>query len=118
MPEEFKVLLRLPRRKPNQGDIIEVKTKIEHPSDPGLELNLDAENIYERFTRDEPATYIGLVEVFYGEEKVSIFEMNSGTANEPLLTFKLKADREAPVRVVATNHRKETAEATADLQFG
>lgn len=116
MAEEFNVRLRLPRQI-KQGDIIEVKAKVKHPSTTGLQLNLEAETPFERFTRAEPAEYVSLVEVFYGEEKVSFFEMNSATSNDPLLTFKLRADREAPVRIVVTNHRSETVETTGDVQF-
>lgn len=115
--EEFTLRLRLPREI-QQGDVIEVKAKIKHPSRTGLKQNLEAENPFERFLREELAEFVRLVEVYYGDELVSKFELNSSTSDDPLLGFKLRADREAPIRVVATNHRRETAEATADIRFG
>ena len=116
MAKNCSVRLRLPR-KFKQGDVIDVKAKIKHPSTTGLQFVEEAETPFERFIRAKPAEYIRLVEVFYGDEKVCFFEMNSSTSNDPLLTFKLKVDREAPLRVVVTNHRRETVEATADIRF-
>ena len=114
--EEFTLRLRLPREI-QQGDVIEVKAKIKHPSSTGLKQNLEAENPFERFLREEMAEFVRLVEVYYGDELVSKFELNSSTSDDPLLGFKLRADREAPIRVVATNHRRQTVEATAEIQF-
>ena len=116
MSQDFRVQLRLPSQI-SQGDIIEVKAKIKHPSFTGLAINEEAQNPYERFVRDVPAEFVKLVEVFYGDERVSWFEMNSTSSNDPLLGFKLRADKAAPVRVVVTNHRGDTAETTADVQF-
>jgi sulfur-oxidizing protein SoxZ len=116
MAQDFRIQLRLPNQV-SQGDIIEVKAKIKHPSFTGLALNEDAQNPYERFTRDVPSEFVKLVEVFYGDEQVSTFEMNSTSSNDPLLGFKLRADKAAAVRVVVTNHRGDTVEATADVQF-
>ena len=117
MADEFTVRLRLPREI-QQGDVIEVKAKIKHPSSTGLKQNLDADRPFERFLRQEMAQFVRLVEVYYGDELVSKFELNSSTSDDPLLGFKLRADRAAQLRVVATDHRRETAEATADVRFG
>jgi hypothetical protein len=99
------------------GDIIEVKAKIKHPVTTGLGLNEDATEPYERFFRDKAAEYISLVEVFYDEEKTNSFRMNSASSDDPLLAFKLRADKEAPVRIVVTNYKGEVVEATADVVF-
>ncbi|MBI4770585.1 MAG: thiosulfate oxidation carrier complex protein SoxZ [Chloroflexi bacterium] len=116
MAEEFTVQLRVPEQI-KQGDVIEVKVKIKHPSRTGLQLIEDAKTPFDRFVRNQPAEYIREVEVFYGDQSVSLFEMNSATSDDPLLAFKLRAEREAPLRVAATNHRRETVEATADIHF-
>lgn len=113
---EFEVQLRLPKQM-KKGDVIEAKLKIQHPSRTGLRLVEDAKTPFERFARAEPAVYIGTVEVFYGDHQVSVFEMNSSTSDDPLLGFKLRADREAPVRVVVTNHEKKKVEVTGNVQF-
>lgn len=114
--QEFTVQLRVPNQI-SQGDIIEVKAKIKHPSFTGLTIDESAQNPYERFVRSVPAEYVKLVEIFYDDEMVSMFEMNSATSDDPLLAFKIRADKAASVRVVVTNHRRETTEATAEIQF-
>ncbi len=111
-----KVEVRLPNNI-KKGDVIEVKVKISHPSRTGLQLVEDAPTRFERFKRAEPAVYVRDVQVFYGSEQVALFELNSATSDDPLLGFKLRADREAPVRVVVTNNRRETVEASADIKF-
>ncbi len=111
-----RVRLRLPTAV-RQGDVIDVKVKIRHPSRTGLRLVEEAKTPLERFVRERPAVYIETVEVFYGSDRVSVFELNSSTSDDPLLHFKLKADKEGPVRVVAKNNQGETFETTAHIRF-
>lgn len=103
--------MRLPREI-KRGEVIRVQVKIRHPSRTGLRLLPDG-----RFVRGRPAFYIKLVEVFYGETLVSKFELNSSTSDDPLLGFHVKADKEAPVKVVFTNHRDERAEVVQTVKF-
>ncbi len=100
-----------------KGEIVEVKVKIKHPSRTGLRLVEDAKTPLERFVRERPAIYIKTVEVFYGNDRVCVFELNSSTSDDPLLGFKLKADKEAPVRVVVTNSQGKKFEATEQVRF-
>lgn len=116
MSEEFNVRLRLPRQI-EQGDIIEVQIKIKHPSRTGLLLNEASTRPFDRFLREEAAQFIRQVEVFYGEDLVSTVLMNASTSDDPLLEIKLRADREAPIRTVVTNHKGDIAEATEDIVF-
>ena len=116
MAEEFSVKLRFPREI-SENEIIEVKAKIKHPSSTGLQLVQTATNRYERFVRSEPAVYVRKVEVFYGDETISTFHMNAASSDNPLLAFKVRAVREAPIQVVVTNHKKETVEATEVIKF-
>lgn len=116
MAEEFSAEIRL-SGEIEQGKLIDVKVKIRHASRTGLQLVEEARNKFERFVRAEPAVFVKTVEVFYGADTVSTFEMNSSTSDNPLLAFKLKADKEAPVRAVVTNHKGQTVEATADVKF-
>jgi hypothetical protein len=103
--------MRLPREI-TRGEVIRVQVKIRHPSRTGLRLLPDG-----RFVRNRPAFYIKLVEVFYGDALVSKFELNSSTSDDPLLGFHIKADKEAPLRVVFTNHRDERAEVVQMVKF-
>ena len=114
---EFTVKLRLPRTI-QQGEVIEVKAKIKHPSRTGLQLVEDAESRFGRFVRSQPAEYVRTVEIFYGDESISLFEMNATLSDDPLLTFKVRADKAAPLRAVVENHKREIVETTADIQFG
>lgn len=117
MAENFNVQIRLPRSI-QQDDIIEVKVKIKHPSRTGLQLVEDAATPFERFVRNQPAEFVREVAIFYGEEQISLFEMNAAISDDPLLVFKVKADKAAPLRAVVTNHLRETAEAVEEVQFG
>lgn len=90
-----------------KGDIIRVQTKIRHPNRTGLRPLADGS-----FARSRPAFYIRLVEVFYGGELAAKFETNSAISDDPIFAFHLRADKEAPLRVVFTNHRDEQSEAT------
>ena len=116
MADNFQVRMRLPRQI-TQGEIIDVKVKIDHPSDTGLELNEAATNAFERFSRAEPAVFIRQLQAFYNDALVCTFTMNSSISNEPLIAFKLRAAQEGPVRIVATNQAGETAEVVTPIQF-
>lgn len=86
---EFDVQIRLPREF-QQGDIIEVKLKIKHPSRTGLQLVEDAATSYERFIRNQPAEYVRQVDIFYDDEPVSVFKMNAASADDPLIRLNRK----------------------------
>ncbi len=110
------VKMRLPSGV-KKGDVIEVKVKIKHPSRTGLGLVEDAKTPYERFVRRERPIYLKQVEVYYGDERVSVFDLNSSTSDDPLLAFKLRADRDAPVRVVFTSSEGKTYEVKERIAF-
>lgn len=112
----FEVVVRLPGTI-KKDEVIEVKLKMRHPSRTGLKVNEDAKDRFSRFSRGEPAVYIKHVEVTYGGEPAGTFEMNSSVSDDPIVGFKLKATREAPVRVVVTNYQGETVEVSEDLKF-
>lgn len=116
MSEHFSVALRLPRNI-SDGDIIDVKAKIKHPSRTGLQLVETATTPYERFVRNQPAEYVRLVEVYYAGELISTFQLNSSSSDDPLLTFKVRADKEGAIRVVVTNHLEESVEVTENVEF-
>ncbi|MDR5695744.1 MAG: thiosulfate oxidation carrier complex protein SoxZ [Armatimonadota bacterium] len=119
MAEEYQFgqpKLRLPSTI-QKGEVIEVKVKIKHPSRTGLRLVEDAKTPFERFVRERPAIYIKTVEVFYGAERISLFELNSSTSDDPLLAFKVRADREAPLKVVFTNNQGKRFEVTEQVRF-
>ena len=103
--------MRLPWRI-RKGEIIRVLVKIRHPSRTGLRPLRDGS-----FEFGRPAFFIRLVEVFYGGELVAKFETTSAISDDPIFGFHLKADKEAPVRVVFTNHRSDRSEMLKEIKF-
>ena len=105
--------LRLPRRIV-KGEVIRVQAKVRHPSRTGLKMIGD-----HMFGQDpaHPAVYIRLLEIYYGETKVAWYEMSSALSDDPIVTFPLKATREAPVLAVFTSSEGKTYEAGASLTF-
>lgn len=80
--------IRVPERIA-RGDIITVNSIIAHPMDTGFFRTRDGAPI--------PAYFITDVAVTYGGEEVARFEWTSGISRDPVVTFSLKADREAPL---------------------
>jgi hypothetical protein len=105
--------IRLPRRIV-KGEVIRVQAKVRHPSRTGLRM-IDEH----RFAPDpdNPAVYIRLLEIFYGEAKVAWYEMSSAISDDPIVTFPLKATSEAPVKGVFTSSEGKTYEASVPVRF-
>ncbi len=105
--------IRLPRRI-IKGEVIRVQAKIRHPSRTGLRMigehqfGPDPEN---------PAVYLRSFEVYYGEAKLLGYEMTSALSDDPIVTFTLRATREAPVRVVFASSEGKVYEASAPVRF-
>lgn len=100
-------------RKIKQDEVFKVKVRFDHPSFTGLGM-VGGENV---FNRAIPATFIRNMLVYYGGELVSRFRMSSAIADNPLFTFKLKAVKEAPVKVVFVDNAGERWEAQAEVKF-
>ena len=106
--------IRLSRRI-RKNDIFKVKVKFDHPSYTGLGLvDEDHDPIFNRFI---PATFIRNMLVYYGDELVSRFRMSSAIADNPLITFKLKATKEAPVKIVFIDNFGERWETSKPVKF-
>jgi hypothetical protein len=102
-------------RKIKKDQIFKVKVRFEHPSFTGLG-QVDTET-NPPFNRAIPVTYIRNMLVYYGDDLVNRFNMTSAIADNPLFTFKLKAVKEAPVRVVFVNNQGERWEVSQDIKF-
>ena len=102
-------------RKIKKGDVIKIKVKFNHPSFTGLgRADPDKEP---SFNRAKPVTFIRNMFVYYDDELVTRFRMSSGIADDPLFTFKLKADKEAPVKVVFVDNHGEKWETSKKIKF-
>jgi hypothetical protein len=105
--------IRLPRRIA-QGEVIRAQVKVRHPSRTGLRMIGE-----HQFASDpgNPAVYLRLLEVYYGDAKVAWYEMTSALSDDPVVTFTLRAAREAPLRAVFTSSENKTYEVSAFIRF-
>ncbi len=98
-----------------EGEVFKVKVRFEHPSFTGLgQVDTESDPM---FNRAIPVSFIRNMLVYYGDELVSRFSMTSAIADNPLFTFKLKAVKEAPVKVVFIDNEGERWETTGDVKF-
>jgi len=88
--------IRIPDRI-SRGDLIRVNAIVSHPMDTGFFRTAEGQPI--------PAYFIKDVVVTYGEEQVARFEWTSGVSRDPIVSFTLKADREAPLAMVWTDNK-------------
>lgn len=102
-------------RRIKKDEVFKVKVRFEHPSFTGLG-QVDTET-NPAFNRAIPVTFIRNMLVYYGDELVNRFNMTSAIADNPLFTFKLKAKKEEPVRVVFINNQGERWEASQKIKF-
>lgn len=105
--------IRLPRRIA-KNDVIHIQAKVRHPSKTGLRMIGE-----HQFAPDpeNPAVFIRLLEVFYGQTKIAWYEMSSALSDDPIVTFALTADREDALRVIFTSSEDKTYEASAVIRF-
>jgi len=92
------------------GEVIDVQVLIRHPSRTGL-AGRDG-----RFVQVSEPFHLQTMEVFYGAERVSWFAMTSALSDDPFITFRLRAGRDAPLRVLLTNSRGRQFQATHPLR--
>lgn len=64
-----------------------------------------------------PAYFIKEVVVSYGEEEVARFEWTSGISRDPVVTFTLKADKEAPLTMVWTDNKGAVFKHSIGISF-
>jgi sulfur-oxidizing protein SoxZ len=92
-----------------RGDLIIVNAIVSHPMDTGFFRTADGQPI--------PAFFIKDVVVMYGEEQVARFEWTSGVSKDPIVSFTLKADKEAPLTMVWTDTKGGVYKRTVDVAF-
>jgi sulfur-oxidizing protein SoxZ len=93
----------------NPGDLITVNSIISHPMDTGFFR--DAEG------RPIPAYFIKDVVVTYGDQEVARFEWTSGISRDPVVSFTLKVDREAPLTMVWTDNKGASFKQSVAISF-
>jgi sulfur-oxidizing protein SoxZ len=92
-----------------RGDLITVNAIISHPMDTGFFRTPEGEPI--------PAYFIKDVVVTYGDQEVARFEWTSGISRDPLVSFTLKADKEAPLTMVWTDNKGAVYKQSVNVAF-
>jgi sulfur-oxidizing protein SoxZ len=93
-----------------RGDLITVNAIISHPMDTGFFRTAEGDPI--------PAYFIKDVVVTYGPEEVARFEWTSGISRDPVVSFTLKADREAPLTMVWSDNKGASFKQSVNISFG
>ncbi len=92
-----------------KGEVIVVNAIITHPMDTGFFRTAEGQPI--------PAYFIKDVVVTYGEQEVARFEWTSGVSRDPIISFTLKADREATLSMVWTDNKGGVFKQSANISF-
>jgi sulfur-oxidizing protein SoxZ len=92
-----------------RGDVIVVNSIISHPMDTGFFRNADGDPI--------PPYFIKEVVVVYGEQEVARFEWTSGISRDPVVSFTVKADKEAPLTMVWTDNKGAAFKQSVGISF-
>jgi sulfur-oxidizing protein SoxY len=100
--------IRLPRSL-RPGEVVEVRTRLDHASYTGLVLKGG------KFVRELPEFYVKQMLVYVENQKVSEFEMTSAVSPNPLIRFPLKVGGGGTLRVVFVNSEGQRWEAASPL---
>jgi sulfur-oxidizing protein SoxZ len=100
--------IRVPDRI-TRGEIITVNAIISHPMDTGFFRTAEGQAI--------PAYFIKDVVVTYGDEEVARFQWTSGISRDPVISFTLRADREAPLTMVWSDNKGGVFRQSAAIAF-
>jgi sulfur-oxidizing protein SoxZ len=92
-----------------KGEVIVVNAIISHPMDTGFFRDAGGQPI--------PAYFIKDVRVTYGDQEVARFMWTSGISRDPIVSFTLKADREAPLTMTWTDNKGGVFSQSADIRF-
>jgi len=94
-----------------RDEIVHAQVKMKHPNRTGLVLRKGS------FVQESEPLHLEKIEVHYGGEFVSRFELTPALSDDPFITFCLLARLEGPLRVVLTNNRGRRFEATHEIRF-
>lgn len=100
--------IKLPERI-RRGEVIVVNSIISHPMDTGFFRDAGGNPI--------PAYFIKDVVVTYGDEEVARFEWTSGISRDPVVSFTVKADKEAPLTMVWTDNKGAAFKQSVGITF-
>ena len=93
----------------SRGDLITVNAIVSHPMDTGFFRTPEGQPI--------PAFFVKDVVVTYGDEQVARFEWTSGVSRDPIVSFTLKADKEAPLSMTWTDTKGSVYRQSVNVAF-
>jgi sulfur-oxidizing protein SoxZ len=108
MPGIGDARIRLPDRIA-RGDIVTVNSIVSHPMDTGFFRTRDGDPI--------PAYFINAVVITYGGDEVARFEWTSGVSRDPVVSFTLRADREAPLAMTWKDNKGGVYSQSVNIAF-
>src|SRR6266478_8512249 len=94
-----------------RGELIHPQLKIRHPNRTGL-----AERDGSFMKASEPL-YLQEMEVWFGGDRVSRFELTPALSDDPFITFALLASREGSLEVRLLNNRGQRFETASEIRF-
>ncbi len=100
--------IRVPDRI-QRGDLIMVNSIVSHPMDTGFFRDAEGDPI--------PAYFIKQVVVTYGGSEVARFEWTSGISRDPVVSFTLRADKQAPLTMVWIDNKGATFKQSVNISF-
>jgi desulfoferrodoxin (superoxide reductase-like protein) len=107
-------VIRIPRLLKGEpirpGDIVDVQVTMQHPSRTGLVGRNGA------FVQESEPFFVRELLVYHGPDLVSRFSLTAALSDNPLITFRLRATRAAPIRIVVTNSRGQRFDASYPLR--
>jgi sulfur-oxidizing protein SoxZ len=92
-----------------KGEIITVNSIISHPMDTGFFRTKDGDPI--------PAYFINDVVITYGGDEVARFEWTSGISRDPVVSFSLRADRQAPLTMTWKDNKGGVYTQSVNIAF-
>lgn len=107
MSEMGRPAIRLPSGY-RKDEVIEVKTRIEHPNENGRRKYMDQGYV--------PPQYVESIEAFYGDERVLEMQCSSAISQNPYFAFGLRVTKSAPLKVVWKDTKGMRFEQTVQVQ--
>ncbi|MDA8168897.1 MAG: thiosulfate oxidation carrier complex protein SoxZ [Nitrospiraceae bacterium] len=106
MPAVGRIKIRMPHTI-SRGQVVPVDVLVTHPMETGLRKTKDGKVI--------PAYFINGVDIFYGGDRITHCDWTIAVSANPFMTFYLKADKAAPLRIVYKDNKGGVYQETVQI---
>jgi len=110
-PPEIRIAELVQRGGIRRGELIHPQLKIRPPNRTGLAETNGS------FVKVSEPLYLQEMEVWFGGERVSRFELTPALSDDPFITFALLASREGPLEVRLLNNRRQRFGTSHEIHF-